>query len=158
MIRSAIGLLKEEGILYLDDLLDHRKKGELAESTAAYKEANPGVPVKTSWMKICLWMRASSSGPGSRSIRKSAVGKAAGSCTIDNELTRFRYDVMLIWNKKHAREENRRPSLSVQKGRYTWKNVRYCASCKDLEHLLKPGEGEAGNGCGPVGHCGYACG
>ncbi|MDT2293599.1 hypothetical protein P7H15_13155 [Paenibacillus larvae] len=55
--------------------------------------------------------------------------------TIDNELTRFRYDVMLRVNKKHAREENRRPSLSVQKGRYTWKNVRYCASCKDLEHL-----------------------
>ncbi|MDT2247647.1 hypothetical protein P7H16_12985 [Paenibacillus larvae] len=27
VIRSAIGLLKEEGILYLDDLLDHRKKG-----------------------------------------------------------------------------------------------------------------------------------
>ncbi|MEV3124052.1 amino acid adenylation domain-containing protein [Paenibacillus larvae] len=137
VIRSAIGLLKEEGILYLDDLLDHRKKGELAESTAAYKEANPGVPVKTSWdedlfvdesffqdlqqkyPEICGW----------ESSRK--LG------TIDNELTRFRYDVMLRVNKKHAREENRRPSLSVQKGRYTWKNVRYCASCKDLEHLLE---------------------
>ncbi|MCY9752585.1 hypothetical protein M5W75_22875 [Paenibacillus larvae] len=44
---------------------------------------------------------------------------------------------MLRVNKKHAREENRRPSLSVQKGRYTWKNVRYYASCKDLERLLE---------------------
>ncbi|MDT2260996.1 hypothetical protein P7H06_17845 [Paenibacillus larvae] len=42
VIRSAIGLLKEEEESYLDDLLDHRKKGELAESTAAYKEANLG--------------------------------------------------------------------------------------------------------------------
>ncbi|MDT2236978.1 hypothetical protein P7H19_12690 [Paenibacillus larvae] len=62
-------------------------------------------------------------------------------------------------NKKHAREENRRPSLSVQKGRYTWKNVRYCASCKDLEHLLETrGIERSWERLGTVGHCGYACG
>ena len=147
VIRSAIGLLKEEGILYLDDLLDHRKKRELVESTAAYKQANPGVPVKTSWdedlfvaesffedlqqkyPEICGW----------ESSRKLGV--------IENELTRFRYDVMLKVNKKQAytkheeKQEARDSSLnsfpaSLQKGRYTWEHVQGTVY-KDLDLPLE---------------------
>ncbi|MDT2305310.1 hypothetical protein P7H21_17035 [Paenibacillus larvae] len=91
---------------------------------------------KQAGMKICLWMRASFQDLQQKYPEICGWESSRKLGTIDNELTRFRYDVMLRVNKKHAREENRRPSLSVQ-SRYTWKNVRYCASCKDLEHLLE---------------------
>ncbi|WP_397351638.1 hypothetical protein [Paenibacillus larvae] len=42
VIRSAIGLLKEEGILYLDDLLDHRKKGGIGRVDGGLQRGQPG--------------------------------------------------------------------------------------------------------------------
>ncbi|MDT2285165.1 hypothetical protein P7H17_02235 [Paenibacillus larvae] len=57
--------------------------------------------------------------------------------TIDNELTRFRYDVMLRGTRSMPGKRIGVLHYLCKKGRYTWKNVRYCASCKDLEHLLE---------------------
>ncbi|HEU4963851.1 MAG TPA: methyltransferase domain-containing protein [Bacilli bacterium] len=122
VIRGAIGLLREQGVIYLDDMLDLRKKRELEEETRAYKLAHPDQKVKTNWdedlfvdesffedlqrkyPEICGW----------ESSRKLGV--------IQNELTRFRYDVMLRVNKKHSGKE--RSVYSLHKGRYTWKDVQ----------------------------------
>ncbi|MDT2285149.1 hypothetical protein P7H17_02150 [Paenibacillus larvae] len=77
----------------------------MAESTAAYKEANPGVPVKNKLMKlkICLWMRASF-----RICEKRPEicgwGKQPEAGYHRQRADRFRYDVMLRVNKKHARK------------------------------------------------------
>ncbi|MDT2194459.1 hypothetical protein [Paenibacillus larvae] len=92
------------------------KKGELAESTAAYKEANPGVPVKTSWDEDLFVdesffqdLQAEVSG----NLRLESSRKLG---TIDNELTRFRYDVMLRVNKKHARGRESASFIICAKG------------------------------------------
>ncbi|MDT2260973.1 hypothetical protein P7H06_17710 [Paenibacillus larvae] len=108
------------------------KRGNWQRPTALTKSYNLGVPVKQAGMKICLWMRASFR-ICSRSIRKSAVESSRKLGTIDNELTRFRYDVMLrVFPRSAAREENRRPSLSVQKADI---HGRMCGTVSDPSNL-----------------------
>ncbi|QWU15601.1 Methyltransferase domain-containing protein [Paenibacillus sophorae] len=130
VIQSAISLLKEKGILYLDDLLDLRKKQELVEETRAYQQTHPNDLVKTSWdedlfvdenffedlhrkyPEICGWESSCKLGE------------------IENELNRFRYDVVLKVDKKYKRKEN--PVLLLHKGRYTWEDVQRCNKSKGL--------------------------
>ncbi|MBD8496930.1 non-ribosomal peptide synthetase [Paenibacillus arenosi] len=130
VIRSAIGLLKEEGIIYLDDLLDAGRKQELVASTAAYKQANPTALVKTGWDEDLFvderfFAELQRSYPeiiSWESSRKRGM--------IDNELTRFRYDVLLKIDKKQNRREevvNSDQLLGDSKGRYTWKEVHQLA-------------------------------
>ncbi|MFB6367876.1 amino acid adenylation domain-containing protein, partial [Paenibacillus elgii] len=155
VIRCAVGLLKEEGIIYLDDLLDRSKKQELAEETLAYRQANPGVPVKTSWdedlfvderffdelqrrfPEIIEW----------ESSRKLGV--------LDNELTKYRYDVVLKVDKKrsrpHARLGHRNHSGHSQKGRYTWQDA--WGMCAPAGEALREPEAaeESGEAAGQAG-------
>ncbi|MBD8496925.1 non-ribosomal peptide synthetase [Paenibacillus arenosi] len=130
VIRSAIGLLKEEGIIYLDDLLDAGRKQELVAATAAYKQANPTALVKTGWDEDLFvdeqfFVELQRSYPeiiSWESSRKRGM--------IDNELTRFRYDVLLKIDKKQNRREevvNSDQLLGDGKGRYTWKEVHQLA-------------------------------
>ncbi|WP_187355558.1 methyltransferase domain-containing protein [Paenibacillus tengchongensis] len=120
VIRSAISLLKDKGIIYLDDLLDLRKKRELAEETLAYQQTYPDHLVKTNWNEDLFvdesffedLQRKYPEIWGWESSRK--LGK------LENELTRFRYDVVLKVNKKPQQKGDAYP----KKGRYTWKDVK----------------------------------
>ncbi|MDT2276525.1 hypothetical protein P7H20_19185 [Paenibacillus larvae] len=121
-------------------MLDHRKRGNWQYRRRPTKRPNPGVPVKTSWDEDLFVDESFFQDLCSRSIRKSAVKKYRKLGTIDNELTRFRYDVMLRVNKKHAREENRRPSLFSKRADI---HGRMCGTVRHVRiwsTFLKPGE------------------
>ena len=143
MIKSAIDLLKDEGIIYLDDLLDLERKGALIESTQEYKRQHPGSQVKTDWEgdlfigidffndlqqkypEIVAWEHSRKTGH------------------IENELSRFRYDVVLKVNKQV--KNKRKLEFSLKKNRYTFRDIEAhyktaAVGCDDIKSKYTQGE------------------
>ncbi|NBI30765.1 non-ribosomal peptide synthetase [Chengkuizengella marina] len=95
VIKSAIDLLSDEGIIYLDDVMNLTKKAELIESVKSYKKQHPDAPVKLDWDSdlfvskefFHLLQHKYSE------IISFEVSNKFGE--IDNELTRFRFDVII---------------------------------------------------------------
>lgn len=117
VIADSIALIEDEGIIYFDDLLNLAEKANLIESTKKYKEANPGSKVKTDWAYDLF--------VGSEffefvqekypSIVKVEVSKKTG--IIENELTKYRYDVLLKVDKKISVDRKIGP---LRKARYNY--------------------------------------
>ncbi|GAA0894239.1 hypothetical protein GCM10009122_39190 [Fulvivirga kasyanovii] len=100
VIENAIDLLADEGIIYLDDLIDAHKKQSLIESAEAYNYQHKVTTAKTNWDAELFVGREffeyiKNKYPEIESFESTGkLGK------IDNELTRYRYDVLLRVNKK----------------------------------------------------------
>jgi amino acid adenylation domain-containing protein/non-ribosomal peptide synthase protein (TIGR01720 family) len=119
-ILDSIELMKEEGILYLDDLMDLRQKENLIQSTRSYKREHPEAKVKTEWDNDLFV------GPGFFEFLRSnhpeivAVDITSKTGVIENELTKFRYDVMLKINKRTARMPKKKQNI---KKRYLFEDL-----------------------------------
>ena len=99
MIKKAIGLLKRRGVIYLDDIMDLRKKQQLVQSILDYRRLHPGARVKTNWdselfIDIDFFHDLQQKYP--QIVEWQCSGKLG---KIENELTRFRFDVMLKIDK-----------------------------------------------------------
>lgn len=119
VINQAIGLLKDEGIIYLDDLINLRKKEELIQSTLEYKASHPEAQVKTEWDSDLFVDE-----DFFHDIQQKYPEIIESECTaktgrIKNELTRFRYDVVLKIDKK-VKEKQTSP---LKKNRYHFRDI-----------------------------------
>jgi amino acid adenylation domain-containing protein len=118
-IQQAIDLLGDEGIIYLDDLMDLRKKQQLMQSTNEYKLAHPQARVKTDWSNDLFV------GPGFFDFLQEKfpaiieVASSAKTGVIANELTKYRYDVLIRINKSAATRSNSKQA----KKRYTNEDI-----------------------------------
>jgi amino acid adenylation domain-containing protein len=95
VIREVIERMARTGIIYLDDLLDLDKKEKLIDSRLEYKRAHPDAKVRMDWeedlfVPVNFFHYLQRKYPEIRRVEYH--GKQGD---IENELTRFRYDVIL---------------------------------------------------------------
>ena len=126
VIKYAIDLLKDEGIIYLDDIMNLRKKRELIQSTLDYKSLNPQVQVKIDWdsdlfVDVDFFHDMQQKYPEILQWESSPkMGR------IENELTKFRYDVLLKIDKKAKKDK---PVSLLKKNRHTIRDIQaHCSA------------------------------
>jgi amino acid adenylation domain-containing protein len=136
VIKDAIGCLKDGGIIYLDDMLNLREKESLIGSIMEYKESHPGTQAKTDW-STDLFIDADFFHDLQQKfseIRSWESSKKLG--VIENELTRFRYDVLITIDKtkKHSNDRESQPLI---KNRYSYEDIRSYAQTTPVEDNWK---------------------
>lgn len=120
MIRGVIKVLKDEGIIYLDDLMNLQKKEDLIQSTLQFRDTHPKFNTKIFWEDDLFiapefFEYLQSKYP---EIQECVITNKLGS--IENELTKFRYDVMLKINKKQVKKKQRPNKKTL----YTCEDIR----------------------------------
>ncbi|HEX3045916.1 MAG TPA: amino acid adenylation domain-containing protein, partial [Bacillota bacterium] len=103
---KAIRLLKNQGIFFIGDILDQRQKADFIRSLVEFKQQNAGLGFRTKtdfsaelfvdpdfFSDLRIDLPEISRIDFSRKIH-----------TLENELTRFRYDALLTIDKGHAKE------------------------------------------------------
>jgi iturin family lipopeptide synthetase B len=141
VIKKALDLLKSEGIIYLDDIMNLRKKEELIRSTADYKRLNPDAQAKISWegdlfVDVDFFQLLQEKHP---EIVEIETGNKLG--VIENELTRFRYDVLLkinkkaVKNKKKSNVHKKRFMLDTLK-KFSQGNLNLVTNPEDLSYVI----------------------
>ncbi|MGD2089691.1 MAG: amino acid adenylation domain-containing protein [Candidatus Aminicenantes bacterium] len=143
LIKDAIAVLKDQGIIYLDDLLDLRKKQQLIRSVLEYKEQNPEAQVKKQWdddlfVDVDFFHDLEQKYP--QIVQWEVSGKLG---RIENELTRFRYDVLLKIDKRVKNNS----SWRLKKNRITIRDIETlcsgsdCVSIEGKEKVTQPQSG-----------------
>ncbi|MCG7216517.1 amino acid adenylation domain-containing protein [Paenibacillus mucilaginosus] len=99
---KALKLLKDQGVVFIGDVMDLEAKPALVKSMLDYRSAHPDSRVKTDWSEELFvsrwfWDDLRSEFP---SIREVSISAKLGS--IVNELTLFRYDTLLTVDKRAA--------------------------------------------------------
>jgi|GEM_PF-5499553 len=143
VIQKMIALIEKTGIIYLDDVIDLCKKEELTNSVKAYKELNPGAKSKTNWdtdllVDPAFFYELKESIPEIVEIELSGkLGK------IENELTKFRYDVIIKVEKQPAYLPTARVGTGRVNRRLTRKDWAGVALPEkenvDLPNIFEPG-------------------
>ncbi|WP_340019605.1 amino acid adenylation domain-containing protein [Paenibacillus sp. FSL H3-0457] len=102
IINSAIHLVKDSGILFLGDIMDLEEKRSLISSTTEYKKNNPQHKTKIDWNEelfisraFCEDLKADIKGVVEVEISDKIY-------TIENELTRYRFDCLLRIDKNNT--------------------------------------------------------
>jgi len=105
VIETAIGLMSYKGILFIGDIMDQDKKQELAQSLLEFKQKNKdkNYRTKTDLTAELFVARGYFEDLAAESEEIKEVKFSNKIHTIENELTRFRYDAILEINK-NARE------------------------------------------------------
>ncbi len=106
VLEQCIALLTDEGAIYLDDLMDLDKKSDLEQSILAYKKDNPAAPSKTNWNNDLFVPRNFFSHLADvlPDIHEYEISDKLG--TIENELKKIRYDVLLKIKKSKNKTQN----------------------------------------------------
>jgi amino acid adenylation domain-containing protein len=99
IISYALELLNDKGILFLGDIMDLDKKEELIADVHAYKKANPYAASKLDFSNEMFVPRAFFEDLRTEFPAIRSVHQADKVFTISNELTKFRYDVILNVDK-----------------------------------------------------------
>jgi amino acid adenylation domain-containing protein len=130
VLRTVVKQMSENGIIFIGDIMDQEQKHLLIRDLKQYKRENrkKDETVKTDWSEELFiskrfWEDEAIEIPEISDIRCS--GKIY---TIENELTRYRYDVQLTIDKKNA-ELKRNQSAKRQERRY-----KYQHDCRALEN------------------------
>ncbi|MCU0286474.1 MAG: amino acid adenylation domain-containing protein, partial [Acidobacteria bacterium] len=106
VLQKAVALLKDSGYLFIGDVMDQEKKKDLVKDLISFKEANrdKGYPTKTDFSAELF---VSKGFWGDLKAEWSEIESLTFSdklFTIENELTKFRYD-MLIKINKHGKKK-----------------------------------------------------
>ena len=99
IISYALDLLNDKGILFLGDLMDLDKKENLIADVHAYKKANPYAASKLDFSNEMFVPRAFFEDMRVEFPAIQSAEHADKVFTIENELTKFRYDVLLHVDK-----------------------------------------------------------
>lgn len=99
VIEQALQMLGTDGVIYLGDVMDLEKKGELEESLVAYKNMYPEKKTKTDWSEELFLKRSFFCHLGETLPQIVKIEVSDKIATIENELTRYRYDVILHVSK-----------------------------------------------------------
>ncbi|MCP5049719.1 MAG: AMP-binding protein, partial [bacterium] len=113
VIQKAIGLLADNGYLFIGDVMDQDKKDQLTREMIAFKyhEANKdkGYTTKTDFSVELFVSKGYWEDMSFKSNEIASVEMTDKIYTIENELTRFRYDTLITIDKqktaKPAREK-----------------------------------------------------
>ncbi len=108
VIRDCIGLLKKEGRIFIGDVMDLNKKNDLIEDLEAFKKDNKdeNYVTKTDFSADLFVSRGYFEDlvMDEAAVVSTIISEKIR--TIENELTKFRYDVILHVNKERPKKEN----------------------------------------------------
>lgn len=102
IIGYALELLGDKGILFLGDIMDMEKKDALVQDVHAFKKANPYAAAKLDFSSELFVPRAFFDDLKAEIPSLQGVDYADKIFTLKNELTEFRYDVILTFDKTAA--------------------------------------------------------
>jgi fengycin family lipopeptide synthetase D len=101
VIRKAVTLLKDHGYLFLGDIMDQELKGELIREMQTFKRKNQDKNYKTKtdfsmdlFVSRAFFEDLCGEIPGIREVKVSKKNH-----TIENELSKFRFDTLLKVDK-----------------------------------------------------------
>lgn len=97
VIKSAIGLMKEQGTIFLGDIMDQNRKQALIDSLAAYKKQNK--QAKTDWSEELFLAPEFIEDLQQEFPEIAGVEISDKIATLENELTKFRFDAILHIDK-----------------------------------------------------------
>ncbi|AEI43027.1 non-ribosomal peptide synthetase [Paenibacillus mucilaginosus] len=95
VIREAVNHMPRGGLLFLGDLMDHDLKDELHRSLAEYKALHPEAGTKLDFSEELFVSRGFLEDEAAASDRMAGVRFSSKIHTVENELTRFRFDAIL---------------------------------------------------------------
>jgi amino acid adenylation domain-containing protein len=109
VIGKAVGLLKEQGVLFIGDIMDQALKPALVAELTAFKQANRdrSYKTKTDWSTELFVSREFFQDLTVEMPLIRRVDFSDKIYTIENELTRFRYDALLVVDKRRQVGERR---------------------------------------------------
>ena len=101
VIGKAIGLLKAQGYLFIGDIMDQALKPALVADLTAFQQANrdKGYKTRTDWSTELFVSKGFWQDLQAEINAVAGVEISPKIFTIENELTRFRYDVLLTIDK-----------------------------------------------------------
>jgi len=102
VLRKCLGLLKEKGLIFIGDIMDQEKREDLIREMTEYKQGHsaPGITTKTDWASELFLSRSFFEDLCADFKDISALRFSEKEFRIENELTRFRYDVLLFAEKE----------------------------------------------------------
>ncbi|MED1798837.1 non-ribosomal peptide synthetase [Brevibacillus porteri] len=114
VLKKSVALCKDDGILFIGDVMDLETKAQLEESLLRYKAVHPDARTKTNWsnelfLPKVFWEELSGEIPA---VKETQCEKKIG--TLKNELTSFRYDVLMKVNHTEGLPANRSNRKQVQ--------------------------------------------
>ncbi|REK74754.1 non-ribosomal peptide synthetase [Paenibacillus paeoniae] len=130
VLELVIGLMKDEGVILVGDVMDMDKKPELLASLREYKQQYPQARTKLDYSEELFLPRAYFT-----DLVHSLTGLRSARCSnkihsIGNELTRFRYDVLLDINFKADKE--------IEGSRHKWQYDRNAIAPYSAQRVHRP--------------------
>lgn len=114
VIKKSLNLLGQKGILFIGDIMDQDKKYDLLDSLLEFKKQNPGYDTKTDISEELFVSRGFFEDMTVEMDEIRNVHFSTKIHTIENELTRYRYDAVMEIDKEN------REILSTGKHRYQY--------------------------------------
>ncbi len=112
VLNSAVDMLKEKGIVYIDDLLDLETKYDLIEDTLDYKRKHPNAETKMKWNNDLFIHKDFFEYYQAKYPEVVRIDVSSKLGKIPNELTKYRYDVLITIDKTkktiHKSKKNRK--------------------------------------------------
>ncbi|UCH92161.1 MAG: amino acid adenylation domain-containing protein [Candidatus Aminicenantes bacterium] len=108
VLHKCMSLLTGKGYLFLGDIMDHDLKDDLTRETMAFKMANPGYTgkTKTDWSSELFVSRGFIEDLAAEVPWISGVDFSRKIYTLENELTKFRYDALLSIDKTGSKKNS----------------------------------------------------
>ncbi len=145
VIRDCISLLKEEGRIFIGDVMDINKKSDMKEDLEAFKRSNigKGYTTKTDFSSELFVSRGYFEDLNVDEKEVTEVMVSEKIRTIENELTKFRYDVILQIEKSRSKKasqinENRQKNKNGQKNKVKKHKWQYCKRDLDSKPTTEP--------------------
>lgn len=118
VLEQCCGLMNDEGIIFLGDIIDLGKKKELLQEYLALKCEHAEAAVWTDFANELFLSRDCFKYLSSQIDGLSDIEITDKTGEIRNELTEYRYDVMIHYKKEKKRTENH-----TGKNQYAWKLI-----------------------------------
>lgn len=101
VIKKSVNLMSEKGILFIGDIMDQDKKYELLDSLLEFKRNNPQYDTKTDVSEELFVSRRFFEDVAVEMREVAKVDFSTKIHTIENELTRYRYDAVMQIDKNN---------------------------------------------------------
>lgn len=99
VLKASISILKEQGIIYIDDLMNLETKYDLIEETVQYKAKHPDAKTKMNWDNDLFVHKSFFDYFQSKYPEVISIEITNKTGKVQNELTKYRYDVLIKIDK-----------------------------------------------------------
>lgn len=106
VIQKILGLMKEEGFIFFGDIMDQDLKDALMESLFEFKKNHPGYSTKTDFSTEMFLSRAFFEDLTVEFDEITDMSSSGKIFTVENELTKFRYDAFVYVKKNGSKLTN----------------------------------------------------